>query len=137
MPVTLDSIVMFLGWIGAAAGVVAYAMVSRGRWAASSAPFQLTNLTAAGLMGMVAAANGVWPSVAANLVWIVIGVQAVVVLLRARARRRAAVVDGRATGAVVPVLTSSDLAPATEAVVVPDVALPDDEPSPREVGLAA
>ena len=30
MPVTLDSFVMLLGWIGAAAGVVAYAQVSRG-----------------------------------------------------------------------------------------------------------
>ena len=128
MPVTLDAIVMFLGWIGAAAGVVAYAMVSRGRWAASSAPFQLTNLTAAGLMGMVAAANGVWPSVAANLVWIVIGVQAVVVLVRARARRRAAVAEP-----VAPVGAAVPDAPAA----VPDAVLPDGEPSPREVGLAA
>ena len=128
MPVTLDAFVMFLGWIGAAAGVVAYAMVSRGRWAASSAPFQLTNLTAAGLMGMVAAANGVWPSVAANIVWIVIGVQAIVVLVRARARRRATVVDEATPAAVVPGAATS---------AVPDAALPDGDPSPREVGLAA
>ncbi|WP_194217712.1 CBU_0592 family membrane protein, partial [Cellulosimicrobium cellulans] len=93
MPVTLDAIVMFLGWIGAAAGVVAYAMVSRGRWAPSSAPFQLTNLTAAGLMGMVAAANGVWPSVAANLVWVLIGAQAVVVIVRARRARGRALAE--------------------------------------------
>lgn len=125
MPVTLDAFVMFLGWIGAAAGVVAYAMVSRGRWAASSAPFQLTNLTAAGLMGMVAAANGVWPSVAANIVWIVIGVQAIVVIVRARARRRAAAVE-----AVPP-------AGADAPTAVPDAVLVDGEPSPREVGLAA
>ncbi|MFD4993894.1 hypothetical protein ACFWH7_06070 [Cellulosimicrobium cellulans] len=128
MPVTLDAFVMFLGWIGAAAGVVAYAMVSRGRWAASSAPFQLTNLTAAGLMGMVAAANGVWPSVAANIVWIVIGVQAIVVLVRARARRRATVVDEAIPAAVVPGVATS---------AVPDATLPDGDPSPREVGLAA
>lgn len=127
MPVTLDAFVMFLGWIGAAAGVVAYAMVSRGRWAASSAPFQLTNLTAAGLMGMVAAANGVWPSVAANIVWIVIGVQAIVVLVRARARRRAAVVE-----AATPVGTVAPGAPDA-----PGAVLVDGEPSPREVGLAA
>jgi hypothetical protein len=128
VPVTLDAFVMFLGWIGAAAGVVAYAMVSRGRWAASSAPFQLTNLTAAGLMGMVAAANGVWPSVAANIVWIVIGVQAIVVLVRARARRRAALVEADAA------TTALDAgAPAP----VPDAVLVDGEPSPREVGLAA
>ncbi|MGO2701429.1 MAG: CBU_0592 family membrane protein, partial [Cellulosimicrobium funkei] len=99
MPVTLDAIVMFLGWIGAAAGVVAYAMVSRGRWAPSSAPFQLTNLTAAGLMGMVAAANGVWPSVAANLVWVLIGAQAIVVIVRARRARRRTLAEAAGTPA--------------------------------------
>lgn len=122
MPVTLDAIVMFLGWIGAAAGVVAYAMVSRGRWAPSSAPFQLTNLTAAGLMGMVAAANGVWPSVAANLVWVLIGAQAIVVIVRARRARRRALDE--AAG-----ITAS--APAAAAVRT------DGEPAPQEVGLAA
>jgi hypothetical protein len=113
VPVTLDTLVMFLGWIGAAAGVVAYAQVSRGRWAASSATFQLTNLTGAGLMGLVAAANGVWPSVFANLVWIVIGVQAVVLIVRTRAARRR---------------------PAPDAVAVPEG---DAVPAPGEVGLAA
>ncbi|WP_415297586.1 CBU_0592 family membrane protein [Cellulosimicrobium sp. SJTW-1] len=122
MPVTLDAIVMFLGWIGAAVGVVAYAMVSRGRWAPSSAPFQLTNLTAAGLMGMVAAANGVWPSVAANLVWVLIGAQAIVVIVRARRARRRALDEAAA-------LTAS--APAAVAVRA------DGEPAPQEVGLAA
>nr|WP_194720217.1 hypothetical protein [Cellulosimicrobium arenosum] len=80
---------MILGWAGAIAGVVAYAMVSRGRWTPTSAHFQLTNLVGAGLMAIVAAANGVWPSVAANLVWIVIGVQAVRLVLRARRARSA------------------------------------------------
>ncbi|WP_255371707.1 hypothetical protein [Cellulosimicrobium sp. CUA-896] len=93
MLVTLDTFVMILGWVGAAAGVVAYAMVSRGRWTPSSAHFQLTNLTAAGLMGLVAATNGVWPSVFANLVWIVIGVQAVALLVKARRRRLAEVAE--------------------------------------------
>lgn len=138
MPVTLDAIVMFLGWIGAAAGVVAYAMVSRGRWAASSAPFQLTNLTAAGLMGMVAAANGVWPSVAANLVWIVIGTQAIVVLVRARARRRTA---AEAVAAVTPTVAAVTPAVAVGTVTAPapapEAVLADADTSPREVGLAA
>ena len=122
MPVTLDAIVMFLGWIGAAAGVVAYAMVSRGRWAPSSAPFQLTNLTAAGLMGMVAAANGVWPSVAANLVWVLIGAQAIAARGRApgaRGRRRAA-----AAGPPAP-------------AAAPAAVRADGDPAPQEVGLAA
>jgi peptidoglycan/LPS O-acetylase OafA/YrhL len=91
--VTMETFVMILGWVGAAAGVIAYAMVSRGRWTPSSAHFQLTNLGAAGLMGLVAAANGVWPSVFANVVWIVIGVQAVVLLVRARRRRLAEITE--------------------------------------------
>lgn len=122
MPVTLDAIVMFLGWIGAAAGVVAYAMVSRGRWAPSSAPFQLTNLTAAGLMGMVAAANGVWPSVAANLVWVLIGAQAIVVIVRARRARRR---------------TLAEATEITAAASAPAAVRADGDPAPQEVGLAA
>ncbi|MBD5784574.1 hypothetical protein IF650_00110 [Cellulosimicrobium terreum] len=93
MPITLDTLFMILGWGGAVAGVIAYGMVSRGRWAATSAQFQLTNLVAAGLMGLVAAANGVWPSVAANLVWIVIGAQAVRLLLKARRARALAAAE--------------------------------------------
>ncbi|WP_265522389.1 CBU_0592 family membrane protein [Oerskovia flava] len=87
MSVSLLTLVTALGWVGAAAGVVAYAMVSRGRWAPTSLPFQLTNLTAASLMCLVAAVNGVWPSAVANIVWMVIGVQAVAMMVR-RARRR-------------------------------------------------
>jgi len=35
------------------------------------------------------AVNGVWPSAVANVVWIVIGGQAIVVLVKARRRRAA------------------------------------------------
>ncbi|WP_229242423.1 CBU_0592 family membrane protein [Cellulosimicrobium marinum] len=126
---------MILGWVGAAAGVVAYAQVTRGRWSASSAPFQLTNLTAAGLMGLVAAANGVWPSVFANLVWIVIGVQAVVLIVRARRARRRTV---EPVAAPEPLLIAGNLTGAVVVgSVVGSVAVTDDEPAPQEVGLAA
>lgn len=85
---TLMTVVTTLGWIGALAGVLAYAMVSRGRWSADSLAFQLTNLAGAGAMLAVAAVNGVWPSAAANMAWLVIGASAVFALGRARSRGR-------------------------------------------------
>lgn len=74
--ITFADFVTALGWFGAVAGAGAYLLVSRGRWSASSARYQTANLLGAGLMGGVAAFNNVWPSAAANLVWVVIGGQA-------------------------------------------------------------
>ncbi|MHA7134442.1 CBU_0592 family membrane protein [Oerskovia turbata] len=88
-PSLVDLVVTPLGWVGAIAAVTAYAMVTRGRWSGDSLRFQLTNFVGASLMCLVAAVNGVWPSAVANVVWIVIGGQAIVVLVRARRRRSA------------------------------------------------
>jgi len=67
-------IITALGWAGAFAGILAYSMVSRGKWVAASFTFQLTNIAAAMAMFAVAAINGVWPSAAANVAWLGIGV---------------------------------------------------------------
>jgi hypothetical protein len=88
--VSLVTVITVLGWVGAVAGIVAYGMVSKGRWGAGSLAFQITNLGGAVLMFLVAAANGVWPSAAANVAWIVIGAQALTTILRERAARRRA-----------------------------------------------
>jgi hypothetical protein len=90
------TVVTALGWIGAIAGIVAYRMVSKGRWSADSVAFQLTNLGGAAVMFLVAAANGVWPSAAANVAWIVIGAQALVTIARARTKARKAADVGAA-----------------------------------------
>lgn len=84
----LMATVTALGWIGAVAAIFAYAMVTRGRWRADSVAFQVTNLAAAGAMLVVAAANGVWPSAAANTAWLVIGTAALLPLVRGRSARR-------------------------------------------------
>lgn len=76
-----------LGWVGALAGLVAYAMVSRGRWNADSLAFQGTNMLAAVTMLTVAASNGVWPSAAANIAAILIGANALATVLRAKKRQ--------------------------------------------------
>ncbi len=87
---SLVTLITVLGWVGAVAGIIAYGMVSKGRWGAGSLAFQITNLAGAVLMFLVAAANGVWPSAAANVAWIVIGVQALSTIVRERAARRRA-----------------------------------------------
>ena len=76
-----------LGWLGAVAGLVAYAMVSRGRWNADSLAFQGTNMVAGATLLTVAATNGVWPSVASNIAALLIGANAVATVLRARNRQ--------------------------------------------------
>ena len=84
---TLMMVVTVLGWFGALAGLVAYAMVSRGRWSADSFAFQGTNVLAATILMTVAAANGVWPSAASNIVVIVSGGNALFTVIRGRIRR--------------------------------------------------
>ncbi|QAY64028.1 hypothetical protein ET495_13240 [Xylanimonas allomyrinae] len=86
---SLIAITTVFGWVGAVAGILAYGMVSRGRWGAGSFAFQLTNLCAATAMLLVAAVNGVWPSAAANFAWIAIGTHSTVVIWRKRAAARA------------------------------------------------
>jgi hypothetical protein len=88
----VSALVTALGWVGAVTCLVAYVMVTRGRWAPSSGRYQLTNVVSGALMGLVAARSGVWPSVATNLVWTAVGVYAVAVILVARRRRRATAV---------------------------------------------
>jgi hypothetical protein len=87
-------VVTALGWIGAVVCVVAYALVSRGTWSASSRRFQVANVAAALMMCLVAARGHVWASVAANLVWAVIGTRTVATLMRARRAQAAAAPDG-------------------------------------------
>ncbi len=65
------------GWIGAAALLLAYALVSCGRLDGRSTGFQLLNLVgAAGLLGN-GIWHGAWPSAALNAVWLVVGLVAV------------------------------------------------------------
>lgn len=83
---SLMLVVTVLGWVGAIAGLVAYAMVSRGRWSADSLAFQGTNMLAAMTLLSVAAANGIWPSAASNMAALLIGVNAVYTVVRGKKR---------------------------------------------------
>jgi hypothetical protein len=110
---TLMMVATALGWVGAIAGLVAYAMVSRGRWNADSLAFQGTNMLAGVTMLTVAATNGVWPSAAANIVVIVIGVHAVTTVLRAKKRKA----QSTPTLAVVEDIARDDREPAAQPAV--------------------
>ena len=72
------------GWLGAAALLTAYFLVSCGQLHARGRTFQLLNL--AGGAGLLAngASHAAWPSAALNTVWVAIGLAA---LTRGRTRR--------------------------------------------------
>lgn len=84
---SLMTVVTAFGWVGAAAGLVAYAMVTQGKWRPDSIAFQATNVSAASVLMAVAAFNGVWPSAASNIAAIAIGANALLVVVRSRGRR--------------------------------------------------
>ncbi|MDQ0425270.1 CBU_0592 family membrane protein [Cellulomonas iranensis] len=110
----MSAFVTALGWLGAVTCLVAYVLVTRGTWAPSSGRYQLANVVSGALMGTVAAASGVWPSFVTNLVWGVVGLHAVVVALRRRARRRAEARDAVVT---LPAAAPATLTPAVPVVV--------------------
>lgn len=111
---TLMMVATALGWVGAIAGLVAYAMVSRGRWDADSLAFQGTNMLAGVTMLTVAATNGVWPSAAANIAAILIGANAVVTVLRAKKKQQ----TGKAPAlTVVEDTVRDDVEPAAQPAV--------------------
>ncbi|WP_155543542.1 CBU_0592 family membrane protein [Amycolatopsis camponoti] len=66
------------GWVGALGTATAYGLVSRRVVAPESATFQSLNLSGATLLGVSAAATGSWPAVAANFVWVLISVMALI-----------------------------------------------------------
>jgi len=123
---SLMLVVTVLGWVGAIAGLVAYAMVSRGRWSADSLAFQGTNMLAAVTLLSVAAANGIWPSAASNMAALLIGVNAVFTVVRGKKRAAKAGVAKEAATLRAVEDTAADVVPDH----VPDH-LVDHAPAPR------
>jgi len=114
---SLMMVVTALGWVGAIAGLVAYAMVSRGRWSADSLAFQCTNVLAAGTMLTVAAANGVWPSAASNIAAIAIGANALFTVFRAKKRAAERAAESVSALTVVEGTARDLMEPAAQPVV--------------------
>ena len=77
-----------LGWAGAASLLLAYGLTSAGRLPSEEARFQLLNLFGALALTANSAYHGAWPSAALNIVWIGIGLAALVRGRRRRTRAR-------------------------------------------------
>lgn len=71
-----DVLVDVVGWVGAAALLGAYALVSAGRIDGRGGGFQLLNLVGAVGLLVNGAYHGAWPSVGLNAVWFVVGLLA-------------------------------------------------------------
>ncbi|MGO2658349.1 CBU_0592 family membrane protein [Mycetocola reblochoni] len=82
----LSFLLVLAGWAGAACTVTAYGMLSAGRWTAGSRLFQGLNIGGALLLCVSATASQAWPAAAVNAIWIVIGIQTCVMMLRAGRR---------------------------------------------------
>lgn len=70
-----------VGWVGAALILLAYALVSAGRVGGASTAYQWINIAGSAGLAVNSAWNGAMPSVALNVIWLGIGVAA---LLRRR-----------------------------------------------------
>ena len=66
------------GWIGGVALISAYALVSFGRIAATGVAFQLLNLVGSIMLATNSGWHHAWPSVSVNLIWIGVGIGALV-----------------------------------------------------------
>ena len=77
----MKAVVEVVGWAGAVLILAAYALVSGGRLAARSRTYQLMNIVGAAGFVINSGWNGAYPSAALNVIWMGIGVHA---LLRRR-----------------------------------------------------
>jgi hypothetical protein len=78
------SIFDVLGWAGAVLILVAYALLTTGRWQAEQLRYQAANAIGAGALLVWAVSISAWQSALLNAVWAVVGVYGVVRLGRRR-----------------------------------------------------
>ncbi|RLP77283.1 hypothetical protein D9V32_02180 [Mycetocola tolaasinivorans] len=148
-------LIVAAGWIGAVFTVAAYGLLSAGKLAADSPWFQAGNIVGAALLLISAASNGAWPSAVVNGIWIVIGLQASIMLVRRtrRAARTAAIADpmtdalttvtSTGTGTVPvmgdaqPAESAVEILPATVVIPVITAAMLAEEHARREAATIA
>ena len=97
--------VTIIGWVGALVSLVTYIMVTQGRLSPSTVLYQGLNMAGAATLGLSAMVNGALPSAVVNVIWVIIGIFAVLSMKRhvirtrlaAEVRRQRALTDaGRA-----------------------------------------
>lgn len=75
-------LIEIIGWLGVAALLLAYALVSTRRLAGDSPPYQWLNLAGSGMLLANSLYNGAFPSVGVNAVWIGIGLWTLLTIQR-------------------------------------------------------
>ena len=86
MSTAVQLAVTLAGWTGALATVFAYGMVTAKRITPDSLLFQGLNIVGASLLAVSASTYGAWPSAVVNVIWVAIGVFALMTLLNQRSR---------------------------------------------------
>jgi hypothetical protein len=74
----MDTLIDVLGWAAMVLIVWAYALLSAGRISADSKTYQFMNIAGAAAFIVNSGAKGAYPSAALNVIWIGIGVYALV-----------------------------------------------------------
>ncbi len=82
------------GWIGTAALLLAYGLVSTRRLAGDSTPYQALNLLGGSLVLVNSFYHGAMPSVAVNVFWVAIGLYALGRVALGRQERGGVAGDG-------------------------------------------
>jgi hypothetical protein len=77
--VTLTDVI---GWLGALGILVAYGLLTAGRWPSGSMRYQGLNAVAAAMLLLWAVAIKAWPSAMLNLVWMLVGIVGVAKIVR-------------------------------------------------------
>ena len=65
--------IVILGWVGAAASIVAYYLVSTKRFAPDSLRYHTLNASSCILLALACASTGAWPSFLTNAIFIGVG----------------------------------------------------------------
>ena len=86
---TLGFMMEFVGWIGGALILAGYYLLSAGKVTAKSPSYQWLNVV--GAAGFIANSgwNGAWPSAVLNVIWVGIGVVALIRIFSKRERAAA------------------------------------------------
>ncbi|MDQ3078949.1 MAG: hypothetical protein M3R03_03000 [Pseudomonadota bacterium] len=81
---TLDILMEVVGWIGGTLILAGYFLLTNGKLDAKSPTYQWLNVV--GAIGFIANSswNGAWPSAALNVIWVGIGVVALVKIFSRR-----------------------------------------------------
>ncbi len=83
----MKTAIEIIGWTGAALILGAYALISAGKLRADTVTYHLMNILGAAGFVINSGANGAIPSAAMNVVWIGIGVYALIQLRKPAAAR--------------------------------------------------